>query len=208
MPSPDGRSPTVPPQSPLANRSSMVPPQSPLATTTHDSSQVMPRAPMPLCSILRHHILEPDASSVLISQPGTTKIMLPMHETESPTTPPSELANTFPSITLSDPPPGASIPPSEETQTVDANTPPPVAVRCSTCMWRPPERYCANLLFWMASIACLLADYSPPIKAAMLLDWEATSECQMAKQFGNLLQQATYEISGELLDLHPLSFHV
>jgi len=42
----------------------------------------------------------------------------------------------------------------------------------------------------------------------MMLDWEAPIQCDTARHFDNLLQQATCELSGEVLKMHPLSFHV
>ncbi len=42
----------------------------------------------------------------------------------------------------------------------------------------------------------------------MMLDWEAPVQCDTARHFDDLLQQATCELSGEVLEMHPLSFHV
>jgi len=41
-----------------------------------------------------------------------------------------------------------------------------------------------------------------------MLDWEAPVQCNTAWHFDDLLQQATCELSGEVLEMHPLSFHV
>ena len=54
----------------------------------------------------------------------------------------------------------------------------------------------------------LLATWSAPVQAAMHLNWGETPKCQVARHFDDLLHQATCNISGEILEVHPLSFHV
>jgi len=54
----------------------------------------------------------------------------------------------------------------------------------------------------------LLATWSVPVQAVMHINWQETPKCQIAQHFDDLLHQATCDISGEVLDIHPLSFHV
>jgi len=54
----------------------------------------------------------------------------------------------------------------------------------------------------------LLATWSAPVQAAMHINWQETPKCQTARHFDELLLQATCDISGEVLDVHLLSFHV
>jgi len=54
----------------------------------------------------------------------------------------------------------------------------------------------------------LLATWSAPVQAAMHIDWNEVPKCPIARHFDDLLHQATCDVSGDLLDLHPLSFHV
>jgi len=87
-------------------------------------------------------------------------------------------------------------------------SPPPAALRHSTRVRRPPERYRNNFILRAASLTYLLAPWSAPVQAAMHLDWHDTPKCQITRQFDDLLQQATCEVNQEIFEVHPLSFHV
>jgi len=60
----------------------------------------------------------------------------------------------------------------------------------------------------VASMMYLLTTWSTPVQAATHLNWGETSKCQVAWHFNDLLYQDIWDISGENLDVHPLSFHV
>jgi len=42
----------------------------------------------------------------------------------------------------------------------------------------------------------------------MHLNWHDAPNCQIDWQFDDLLQQATCEVNQEIVDIHPMSFHV
>jgi len=53
----------------------------------------------------------------------------------------------------------------------------------------------------------LLATWSAPVQVAMHLNWGRLQDVRLLDT-NNLLHQATCNISGEILEIHPLSFHV
>jgi len=54
----------------------------------------------------------------------------------------------------------------------------------------------------------LLVTWLAPVHAAMHINWSDVPKCLIAQYFDDLLHQATCDISGDLLDIHPLLFHM
>jgi len=114
----------------------------------------------------------------------------------------------LPAEQTADPPPQ----PAAHTQPPSPSGPvaqPPAVLRRSTRIRRPPERYRNNnFILRAASLTYLLTPWSTNVQAAMHVDWQATPKCHVARHFDDLLHQATCDLSNEILEIHPLSFHV
>jgi len=86
---------------------------------------------------------------------------------------------------------------------------PQAVLCCSTCIQQPPEQYHNNnFILCVASLTYLLTPWSTNVQAAMHVDWQVTPKCHIARHFDDLQHQATCDLSNEILEIHPLSFHV